>query len=428
MGRLARCGEPHVDRTLNGVWVVAGVDGWDVEHRPKTMAGVMRPETSPLPDRSRKTDDTFAPWSDPGARPLLRFENVRKRFGGVVAVDGVSLDIFEQEFFALLGPSGCGKTSLLRLLAGFETPEEGRILLDGEEIANVPSHRRPVNMMFQSYALFPHLTVAGNVAFGLKQEGMPKAEIAERVREMLSLVKLEGLGERKPDQLSGGQRQRVALARSLAKRPRVLLLDEPMAALDKKLRGETQFELMQLQQRLGLTFIIVTHDQQEAMTVADRIGVMNQGRLAQVATPAEIYEQPNSRWVADFIGDVNLIEGQVREPSPGATIIDSASAGTLRALSSSEAKPGDKVWLALRPEKVRIAREPPAIAADNCVGGQVGGVSYLGDLSVYKVRLNSGFVMKAAVANVTRLTERPIGPQDRVWLTWTPDAGVVLTQ
>jgi putrescine transport system ATP-binding protein len=208
----------------------------------------------------------------------------------------------------------------------------------------------------------------------------------------------------------------------------VLLLDEPMAALDKKLRGETQFELMQLQQRLGLTFIIVTHDQQEAMTVADRIGVMNQGRLAQVATPAEIYEQPNSRWVADFIGDVNLIEGQAREASPGATIIDSVSAGTLRALPSSEAKPGDKVWLALRPEKVRIAREPPAIAADNCVGGQVGGVSYLGDLSVYKVRLNSGFVMKAAVANVMRLTERPIGPQDRVWLTWTPDAGVVLTR
>src|SRR5712664_706122 len=247
----------------------------------------------------------FAPWPDPTAEPLVRCENVWRRLGAVAAFYRLSLDIYRNEFFALLGPSGCGKTTLLRLLAGFERPDEGRIMLGGRDIVATPPHRRPVNMMFQSYALFPHLTVAGNVAFGLKQDGLPKGEIAARVDEMLALVQLEGFAQRKPHQLSGGQRQRVALARSLVKRPRVLLLDEPLAALDKKLREEPQFELMHLQETLGLTFLIVTHDQEEAMTVADRIGVMDQGRLVQVATPPEIYEQPNSRWVADFIGDVN---------------------------------------------------------------------------------------------------------------------------
>jgi putrescine transport system ATP-binding protein len=371
---------------------------------------------------------TFAPWSDPAARPLVRFEGVSKRFSGAAAVDGVSLDIFEGEFFALLGPSGCGKTTLLRLLAGFETPDAGRILLDGNDIAPVPPYRRPVNMMFQSYALFPHLSVAGNVAFGLKQDGLPKPEIAARVAEMLALVKLEGFAERKPHQLSGGQCQRVALARSLVKRPRVLLLDEPLAALDKKLRGETQFELMHLKERLGLTFVIVTHDQEEAMTIADRIGVMDHGRLVQVATPPELYEQPSSRWVADFIGDVNLIEGAVADADPAATTVASAGAGRLRVASGSDAKPGDTVWVALRPEKVRIAREPPAMAAENCVAGKVRDIGYLGDVSIYKVELESGLVMKAAAANLTRLIERPIGWDDRVWLTWAEDAGVVLTK
>ena len=378
------------------------------------------------PDNPAPTHGQFAPWSDPAARPLVRFDGVAKRFAGVTAVDDVTLDIYPGEFFALLGPSGCGKTTLLRMLAGFETPDAGRVLLDSADLTDVPPYRRPVNMMFQSYALFPHLTVAGNVAFGLRQDGLPKDEIAARIAEMLGLLRLEGLETRKPHQLSGGQRQRVALARALVKRPRVLLLDEPLAALDKKLRGETQFELMRLKDRLGLTFVIVTHDQEEAMTVANRIGVMNQGRLIQVATPSEIYEQPNSRWVADFIGDVNLIEGRVVEAGATGTIVTSASVGTLRA-AASEAKAGDSVAVALRPEKIRIGRDVPPASA-NAVEGEVSEIGYLGDFSIYKVRLADGFVIEAAAANVTRVIERPVSIGDRVWLSWAADAGVVLTQ
>src|ERR1700737_4045785 len=269
------------------------------------------------------------PQTDADDMPLLRIDAVVKKFGAFRAVDRLSLDIRAGEFFALLGPSGCGKTTLLRMLAGFETPDEGRILLNGRDIAQVLPHQRPVNMMFQNYALFPHLTVRDNIAFGLKRAGMPRAEIATRVAEMVALVKLEGLEQRKPDQLSGGQKQRVALARSLARRPQVLLLDEPLAALDKKLRESTQFELMELQRRLGMTFVIVTHDQAEAMTVADRIGVMDSGRLEQVAAPRELYEAPASRWIAEFVGDVNIFEGQVASREEGRLMVSTKDAGTI---------------------------------------------------------------------------------------------------
>jgi putrescine transport system ATP-binding protein len=370
----------------------------------------------------------FEPWADRNAQPLLRIEAVSKRFGDFVAVDQLSLDVFQGEFFALLGPSGCGKTTMLRSIAGFERPSAGRILLDGVDLAPVPPHRRPVNMMFQSYALFPHLTVEANVAFGLKQEGLPKTEIAGRVADILALVKLEAFGRRKPHELSGGQRQRVALARSLVKRPRVLLLDEPMAALDKKLRGETQFELMDLQRRLGLTFIIVTHDQSEAMTVADRIAVMDRGRLMQVAPPAEIYERPGSRWVADFIGNVNLFEGRVGDTE---ATIEGTALGRLRVAANIHAEPGSAVWVAIRPEKIRLDRYEAAVAqpdAENSVVATVVDIGYLGDLSFYRLRTEAGVPLQAAIANTGPLTARAIGWNERVWLSFAPEAAVVLTR
>jgi putrescine transport system ATP-binding protein len=379
------------------------------------------------PDAGRRRD--FAPWTDPAARALVRFAGVTKRFAGTTAVDNVSLDIHAREFFALLGPSGCGKTTLLRLLAGFETPDTGRILLDGEDLAAMPPHRRPVNMMFQSYALFPHLSVAGNVTFGLKQEGLAREEIRARVEEMLALVKLDGMGARKPHQLSGGQRQRVALARALVKRPKVFLLDEPLAALDKKLRQDTRFELMELQEKLGVTFVVVTHDQEEAMSVSDRIAVMDRGRLVQVATPSEIYEQPNSRWVAQFVGDVNLIEGRIVAAAPGETLVEAKAGGRLKLTPVSGLKAGDEVCVALRPEKLRIEpAQAGSRAGDNSFEGKVWDIGYLGDVSIYKVRLDNGLVMQAAVANMTRMMERPIGWDDRVVLTFAPQAGVVLTR
>jgi putrescine transport system ATP-binding protein len=366
--------------------------------------------------------------SSTASPPLVRFEAVSKRFGGVAAVDALSLDIASGEFFALLGPSGCGKTTLLRLLAGFETADAGRVLLDGEDIGAVPPYRRPVNMMFQSYALFPHLSVHGNVAFGLKQEGMARRDIEARVAEMLSLVRLEGYAHRRPEQLSGGQRQRVALARSLAKRPKVLLLDEPMAALDRKLRQDTQFELMELQAKLGTTFVIVTHDQDEAMTVADRIAVMDRGRIVQVGPPQDIYEQPVSRYVAGFIGDVNLIEGRLVSTGPEGSVVDTQAGIPLRLARRVEADPGATLWIALRPEKVRLATAPATPAAGDGVDATVSEVGYLGNISIYKVRLDSGLTMKVAVANVSRHGPATIGARQRVRLSWDPDAAVVLTR
>ncbi len=351
---------------------------------------------------------------------LVRFDGVVKRFGVVTAVDRVTLDIAQGEFFALLGPSGCGKTTLLRMLAGFETPSEGEILISGHEISAVPPHKRPVNMMFQSYALFPHLTVEGNIGFGLRQEKVGRAEIAVRVEDMLALVRLKGYGKRRIDQLSGGQRQRVALARALIKKPRVLLLDEPLAALDKKLRAETQFELMELQRKLGTTFVIVTHDQEEAMIVADRIAVMDQGRLAQVGKPSEIYERPNSRWIADFIGEVSLIEGTVSQTDTIATAL-----GPLL-IEESAAKAGDKVCLALRPEKIRLSEQRPAGLEINALAGTVHEIGYRGDISLYKVRLADRSLMKVALANIGG--PPPFAVNDVVWLSWAPTAGVVLTR
>ncbi len=372
---------------------------------------------------------TFQPWADPERKPLIRFENIVKRFGDFTAVDNVSLDIYEREFFALLGPSGCGKTTLMRMLAGFEEPTEGRLTLAGEDISGIPPYRRPVNMMFQSYALFPHMNVMDNIAFGLKQDKMPKADIAARVEEMLKLTKLEKFAKRKPHQLSGGQRQRVALARSLAKRPKVLLLDEPLGALDKKLREETQFELMDLQMDLGMTFLIVTHDQEEAMTVADRIAVMNHGVLMQVAPPAEIYEQPATRYVADFIGEVNLVEGKVLSASAEELRLSSPiTPYPLHVTQGADVKPGDEACIAIRPEKLRISLEPPADTSENCFEGEIWDIGYLGDLSIYHVELACGQRIKVSQPNLSRMVQRPITWDDKVWVTFAPHAGVVLTR
>jgi putrescine transport system ATP-binding protein len=371
---------------------------------------------------------SFAPWDDPAAKPLIEYRGVTKRFGDFVAVENLDLKIYTREFFALLGPSGCGKTTLMRMLAGFEDPSAGDVILDGKSVVGVPPYRRPVNMMFQSYALFPHMNVEQNIGFGLKQDGMPKADIAVRVAEMLKLVKLEPFAKRKPHQLSGGQRQRVALARSLAKRPKVLLLDEPLGALDKKLRQETQFELMDLQQELGMTFLVVTHDQEEAMTVADRIAVMDKGRIIQVATPSEIYEQPNSRYVASFIGDVNMFEGRTVPTENGMTRIECGALG-MAIESEGGHKPGagEEAWFAVRPEKVRLTSEAPADADGvNAVAGEVWDIAYLGDMSIFHVKLANGQVMTATRANVSRIVDRPIGWDDKVWLSWDRNAGVVL--
>ena len=363
--------------------------------------------------------------------PLLRIDAVVKKFGRFKAVDRLSLDIRAGEFFALLGPSGCGKTTLLRMIAGFETPDEGRILLDGKDIAQVLPHRRPVNMMFQNYALFPHLIVRDNIAFGLKRAGMARAEMDKRVAGLLALLKLQGLEKRRPDQLSGGQKQRVALARALARRPQVLLLDEPLAALDKKLRESTQLELMELQRRLGMTFIIVTHDQEEAMTVAHRIGVMDGGRIEQVATPRELYEAPNSRWIAEFVGDVNVFEGEVASREAGRLTISTKDAGAIVAAEPRQPITNTAICVAIRPEKVKLSRRGPVSDAGNAhainrLEGIITEVNYLGGLTTYKVKLDSGAVLRSSMANTARLEFDAYMASQRVVAWFTPDDCVVL--
>jgi len=371
---------------------------------------------------------SFAPWADPASKPYISFENVTKKFGDFIAVNDLSLVIYEREFFALLGASGCGKSTLLRMLAGFDDPTSGRIMLDGQDMKGIPPYRRPVNMMFQSYALFPHMTVENNIAFGLKQEGMPKPEIDKRVKEMLELVKLEQFSKRKPHQLSGGQRQRVALARSVAKRPKVLLLDEPLGALDKKLREETQFELMDLQQELGLTFVVVTHDQEEAMTMADRIAIMDKGKVMQVATPAEVYEAPASRFIADFVGTVNMFEGKVTGREGSSTTIDAGNGLNIRTDNGGDAVSGNTVWYAVRPEKIRVSSKKPDDQSLNTAEGEVWDVAYLGDMTVFHIKLDDGRIVRTSLINSQRLTDDPLSWNDRAWVSFRPDAGVVLTK
>lgn len=378
--------------------------------------------------RHKPAQGVFAPWSDPAAKPLIRFENVTKRFGDFVAIDDLTLDIFEREFFALLGPSGCGKTTIMRMLAGFENVTEGRIFLDGRDIAGVPPNKRAVNMMFQSYALFPHLSVWDNIAFGLKRSDMARDQIPARVEEMLRLTRLEKFARRKPHQISGGQRQRVALARSLAKAPKLLLLDEPLGALDRKLREETQFELMDIQEKTGTTFVIVTHDQEEAMTVSSRVAVMDHGVIKQVATPAQIYEAPNSVYVADFIGDVNVVEGRASRADDEYLSIDWAEGQPpLRAASSLDLSPGAAVRYAIRPEKINVTADKPKDRT-NALRGTVEDIGYLGNISTYHVRLTTGQLVKAQIANTQRIDRRTYSWEDEVWLSWRDTAGVVLTE
>ncbi|PWC78499.1 polyamine ABC transporter ATP-binding protein [Azospirillum sp. TSH64] len=370
------------------------------------------------------------PWQDAGQTPYVRIEKVTKTFGDFVAVDEVSLSIYRNEFFALLGGSGSGKTTLLRMLAGFEQPTEGKIYIDGVDMAGIPPYERPVNMMFQSYALFPHMTVEQNVAFGLKQDGVAKAEIRDRVTEMLGMVQLSAFGKRRPHQLSGGQRQRVALARSLVKRPKLLLLDEPLGALDKKLRERTQFELVNIQEKLGVTFIVVTHDQEEAMTMSSRIAVMNHGVIAQVGTPTEIYEYPHNRFVAEFIGSINMFDGRVVSTEGDQVLVASEEAGCeLLIAHATPAPAGSPVSVAIRPEKIALSKEPlPDGDGRNRTTGIVREIAYLGDVSIYLVQLPTGKTVRVTAPNITRRTEMPITWEDEVTLTWRPFAGVVLTQ
>jgi putrescine transport system ATP-binding protein len=375
-------------------------------------------QSKPLTDR---------PWLDPNAIPQIRIEAVSKAYAAHTAVDNVSLEIYKGEMFALVGASGCGKTTLLRMLAGFALPTSGRIFIDGTEMGTVPPHERPVNMMFQSYALFPHMSVESNVGYGLRRLSLDAATRKQRIQEALEMVQLGALGTRKPHQLSGGQRQRVALARALIRRPKVLLLDEPLSALDKKLREQTQFELMDLQCKLGITFIVVTHDQDEAMALATRIAVMDKGRVQQVGTPAEIYEFPRSRFVADFVGTANLFEGTVCACEPGVVRVQcEETGGELVVDDGGSFALGQRVWVALRPEKVRLGKQPSTLPRVNQLRGTVWELGYLGNRSTYRIKTSSGKLVTVVAQNERRTSEAAIDWSDEVFVSWSADAAVVL--
>ena len=379
-----------------------------------------------LIEKSNVDDTTW--HTDDKTKPLVQIKGLTKKFGDIIAVDNVDLDIYQGELFCLLGGSGCGKSTLLRMLAGFEYPEAGTISIDGMDMSNVPAYERPTNMMFQSYALFPHMTVEKNIAFGLQQDVMPKDEIADRVHDILKLVELEGYKKRRPQQLSGGQRQRVALARSLVKEPKLLLLDEPLAALDKKLRKQTQFELANIQEQVGVTFIVVTHDQEEAMTLSSRMAVMDAGRFKQIGTPTEIYEFPESRFVADFIGSANIFEGRVSEDGSDHVRV-STNVGEVYINHGQSVAENKQIWVGLRPEKIHLSITPPKNTGPNQIMGQVEDIGYLGETSIYKVRLQNGQIVDVTATNQRRPMNRThsITWEDTVFLSWEPESVMLLT-
>ena len=378
-----------------------------------------------LIEKSNVNDTTW--HTDDKTKPLVQIKGLTKKFGDVIAVDNIDLDIYQGELFCLLGGSGCGKSTLLRMLAGFEYPEAGTIKIDGMDMSNVPAYERPTNMMFQNYALFPHMTVEQNIAFGLQQDVMPKDEIADRVHGILKLVELEDYKKRRPQQLSGGQRQRVALARSLVKEPKLLLLDEPLAALDKKLRKQTQFELANIQEQVGVTFVVVTHDQEEAMTLSSRMAVMDAGKFKQIGTPTEIYEFPETRFVADFIGSANIFEGRVSKDGADHVIV-STNVGELYVNHGQSIAKNKKLWVGLRPEKIYLSITPPNQIGPNQIIGQVEDIGYLGETSIYKVRLKNGQIVDVTAPNQRRPMSRThsITWEDAVYLSWEPESAMLL--
>ncbi len=380
---------------------------------------------------SEQTQFDDRPWLDPEAEPFIQVSGVTKRFGTFTAVDNVDLQIYQGELFCMLGGSGCGKTTLLRMLAGFDNPTSGSIYIDGADMTDVPPYERPVNMMFQSYALFPHMTVEQNVAYGLKRDGVDKQEILQRVEEMLKMVELSQFAKRKPHQLSGGQRQRVALARALVKRPKALLLDEPLGALDKRLRAQTQYELMNIQDQLGVTFVVVTHDQEEAMILSTRIAVMDAGKFAQIGTPTEIYESPETRFVANFIGSANMFEGRITEDSADHVVVRSSDPACEFYIDHGVSiKEGSKVWVAVRPEKIRVSVSAPENAAANQLSGTVRDVGYLGNTSTYRVQVADGQIVEVTHPNQSRPRggKHAVDWDDVVHLSWEPSSAVVLTE